>query len=123
VSRLHLWRTVGFHRPSSEGAESYEAFVRRAADRLCRVVDEHPDETTIVVTHVGVIRAAMWIVGAARLGSGFFLTMRNASLTEFIHDPERYEPFDWSLVRYNDFAHLQVDDLDAPPGTQRWPRR
>lgn len=84
VSRLRLWRTVGFHRPSSEGAESYEAFVRRAADRLCSVVEEHPEETTIVVTHVGVVRDAMWTFGAARLGSGFFLTMRNASLTEFI---------------------------------------
>jgi len=96
-----------FLRPSSPGAESYETFFGRATTRLTQIVAEHPNTTVLVVTHAGVVRAAMTTFGDSSPGHGFFLPVAHASVTEFLYDPPRTQPFRWGLIRFNDSAHFE----------------
>jgi broad specificity phosphatase PhoE len=104
--RQDILAAVGFQRPSSPGAESYEAFFRRAAARLERIVSDHDGQTVVVVTHLGVIRAAVSVFGRSPMGQGLLLVSDNASVTELVHDPSANRPYVWKLVRHNDVAHL-----------------
>lgn len=96
-----------FLTPPSPGAESYEAFFGRATARLTRIATEHPDTTVLVVTHAGVVRAAMSTFGASSPGHGFFLPVAHAGVTELLYDPPRTQPFPWGLIRFNDAAHFE----------------
>jgi broad specificity phosphatase PhoE len=106
--RAHWWNEVGFRRPSSPGAESYETFCDRATSAVRDIVERHRGGVVLVVTHAGVIRAAMATLGGAPLGEGFYLRPRNASVNEFVYDPVGFRPFEWALDRYNDTAHLDA---------------
>lgn len=63
-------------------------------------------QTVLIVTHAGVIRAAIATLARSPLGEGFYLAPRNASITELVHDPVACRPFEWTLDRYNDASHL-----------------
>lgn len=104
--RSHWWNEVGFRHPSSPGAESYADFADRATSVVREIVERHAGGTVFIVTHAGVIRSAIALLGRSPMGEGFYLAPRNASVTEIVYDPDWFRPFDWSLERYNDIAHL-----------------
>ena len=88
-------------RPLSPGGESLRAFERRVAAALDRLRAEHEGKTVVVATHGGVVMMSLVVLlGIPRPGTGAFLDPDNASVTEWTHDGR------WSLVRYNDTAHL-----------------
>ena len=80
-------------------------FAARIADAMGRVLDEHAGERIVIVAHGGVV----WASAKAFLNLPFpmpaFLKVDNTSITEwsFGDDPSQ-------LMRYNDFAHLQLID-------------
>lgn len=89
--------------PIAPGGESWVEFVGRAAAGVTRVAERHPDETSVVVCHAGVIEATMLrfmpvVPGRPRLG----LPTRHASMTVW----ERRER-GWLLCSYNDAAPAQ----------------
>jgi 2,3-bisphosphoglycerate-dependent phosphoglycerate mutase len=87
----------------SPGSESWAELFVRAGARLRRVAAEHPGETVVVVCHGGVVAASFVTLGDAPIERGFRFARetRNTSLTEWRHDD-----LGWSLVRYNDHAHI-----------------
>ena len=90
-------------RPMAPGAESLAGFHQRAGAALHRVVDQHADETTVVVCHGGVVDVALRSFLGLGLRPTFDLHTLNTSVTEFMRRSDRDR---WSLVRYNDAAHL-----------------
>jgi probable phosphoglycerate mutase len=91
------------------GSETWAEFYVRAGARLRRVADEHPGETVVVVCHGGIVGASFVALGdfPVQRSANFVRETRNTSLTEWLHADGV-----WSLVRYNDFAH--VASLDTP---------
>lgn len=90
-------------RRRSPGSETWAEFYARSGARLRRVGHEHPGETVVVVCHGGVVGASFVALGDFPMQQSAKLVheTRNASLTEWFHDDTG-----WSLIRYNDFAHL-----------------
>jgi probable phosphoglycerate mutase len=85
------------------GAETWAEFLLRAGRRLHRVADDHPGQRVVVVAHGGIIAASFATLADLPLRTVDALTPAtvNTSLTEWqVRDGE------WSLVRYNDAAHL-----------------
>ncbi len=89
------------HAPFAPGGESRVEFYERCERALGRLVERHPGERVLVVSHGGVIEQAMKILQGdgpvARLG----LRTDNASVTEIEFDGPRRR-----LLRYNDVAPL-----------------
>jgi 2,3-bisphosphoglycerate-dependent phosphoglycerate mutase len=85
------------------GAESWAEFAVRAGTRLRRVAEEHPGEHVVVVCHGGIVGASFVALGDLPFGSVRALTnsTKNTSLTEW-----QRRAGQWTLVRYNDAAHL-----------------
>jgi probable phosphoglycerate mutase len=85
------------------GAETWAEFAVRAGARLRRVAEDHPAEHVVVVCHGGIIAASFVALGDLPLGSVRALANEtvNTSLTEW-----RRRDGEWTLVRYNDAAHL-----------------
>jgi probable phosphoglycerate mutase len=97
--------------PGGETTREFDARVRRALDHL---VDTHPDESLVVVTHGGFIAAAcMYILGAPGLAEvyPFRLWPANVSITSFVAETSRPP---WLLEHYNDTTHV------AEPTTKNW---
>jgi probable phosphoglycerate mutase len=95
--------------PLSPGGESLREFGVRVARTMDRLIDEHRGQTIIVFTHGGFISAACyWFLRIPWLsGQPFVFAPEYTSITEFVHDDRRQQP--WTLVRYNDRAHLEPD--------------
>jgi probable phosphoglycerate mutase len=87
--------------PLSPGGESWDGFVRRAADALCALVDRHRGERIVAVCHAGVIESSLTAFVPVPPGRRLKLRTTHASLTEWEHDEDG-----WRLLRYNDAAHL-----------------
>jgi broad specificity phosphatase PhoE len=99
------------------GAESHVQFAARAASTLYRVAARHPDQSAVVVTHGGVIRASFLAFGEAGFKSIWLLNPDNTSITEWrvpvagqgavlrYLGPNADAP-PALLVRYNDADHL-----------------
>lgn len=92
-----------YDRPLSPGGESYEALYARVDARLPRFVEDHPGETIVVATHGGFIIGSLLKLLKAPPMQGAWLSPDNSSITEWTHTEDR-----WTLVRYNDVAHLSV---------------
>lgn len=90
-------------RPMAPGAESLADFHRRAGAALHRVVADHPGESTVVACHAGVVDVALRSFLGWGLRPTFDLHTLNTSITEFTRKDDRDR---WTLVRYNDAAHL-----------------
>jgi probable phosphoglycerate mutase len=96
------------------GAESWTAFMARAAAAIERLAAVHAGRTVVVVTHGGFIDGAFvhfFGLGAARLPPAQLRT-RHASLTHWQKRPRWNLTESWHLVTFNDVAHLR--DLDRP---------
>ena len=97
--------------PGGETTREFDARVRRA---LRRMVETHPNETLLLVTHGGFIAAGcMYILDAPGLAEvyPFRLWPANMSITAFT--AETPQP-PWLLETYNDVSHI------ASPTTKHW---
>ncbi|MCC6630283.1 MAG: histidine phosphatase family protein [Chloroflexi bacterium] len=109
--------------PFAPGGDSWATFLVRIGSALNRVVERHPDQTVVVVCHGGVLSASMF--HAAGLGPralNLLFDVRNTSITHWRYFPARDAAVDWpgsaslsrwSLVTFNDTAHLEADHLDV----------
>jgi 2,3-bisphosphoglycerate-dependent phosphoglycerate mutase len=90
------------------GGESWISFGQRVATALKGLVARHPDDTVVVACHGGVVINSMVLgLDLPPVGDNFSTgAPENTSLTEWSIEGDH-----WTLVRYNDAAHLA--DLDA----------
>ena len=94
------------HSAFAPGAESLSLFHYRVASALERVIAQHVGETIMIVCHGGVIDVAIrQLLDLPRQGQ-FDLWTLNTSLTEFLVDDTGTSRGRWTLIRYNDHAHL-----------------
>ncbi|QIS18554.1 histidine phosphatase family protein [Nocardia terpenica] len=101
------------HVPIAAGAESWIVFAQRTAHELNEVVQQHPNETVLVVAHhETVIAAAQSFLGLVPW-SRADITFRMGYTAQTVWQKERLswsDPEDdywrWTLVRHNDTRHL-----------------
>lgn len=95
--------------PLSPGGESLAAFFVRVGRALHRLVTTHVSETVVVACHGGVVDAsiATFLGLPTQRGSTYGLHTTNASITEWRATVSPGQAVHWSLVRYNDAAHLE----------------
>ena len=99
----------------SPNGESWAEFVVRAGAALLRIVERHPDESVVVVTHGGVIEASFHLalsLGASAPQAGF--APGNTSITHWRYDPGGPTGLTWSLITFNDARHLVGKTAGAP---------
>jgi probable phosphoglycerate mutase len=97
-------------RPLAPGGESLRLFYDRVEGAMSRLAEEHRGRSVLVVCHGGVIDAALRALLGVGLDAPFDLWTLNASLTEFRGRGDR-----WTMVRYNDAAHLAGLPSRTPP--------
>jgi probable phosphoglycerate mutase len=85
---------------AAPGSESIDMMVSRVGQALDRLAAEHADETIVVACHGGVVGCSFEALAGIRLNSLVRYT-ENTAITEWLHSDQG-----WSLVRYNDAAHL-----------------
>lgn len=102
-----LMATVDPFRPFAPGGESWAGFLVRAGGALARLVDRHPDTSVAAVCHGGVIEASFYLAFGLG-GSGYPVTFDplNTSITHWRHTSGRVGRPAWTLVTFNDAAHL-----------------
>jgi alpha-ribazole phosphatase len=89
------------------GGESYAMLQERALVALNRIQEQHArDETVLVVSHGGTIRAVLCHVIGLDLGHFGRMWLDNGSFTEL-----RLGSNGWRLLRLNDAAHLEGSNL------------
>jgi probable phosphoglycerate mutase len=106
---LEIWRTAtGTIDPP--GGEPSAVFRQRVHDALTTLAARHADRTCVaVVTHGGVIRAVLHLLGSGRLPVDerqeppAVDPIANASILHLTIDPATGQ---WSVLRVNDAAHL-----------------
>lgn len=107
-----MWR-----RPYQEfapGGESWARFLVRAGAALVALVDRHPGERIVAVTHGGVIEASFAMAfGTGPTGSPGGFAPENTGLTIWRHQPGA-EHRTWTLVNFNDAGHLAGPPYRAP---------
>jgi len=97
-------------RPLAPGGESLRQFYERVSTTVRRIVDEYAGATICVVCHGGVIDNAFRHLLGVGLHAPFDLWTLNTSLTELRLSNDR-----WTLLRYNDAAHLAGLPERTPP--------
>jgi broad specificity phosphatase PhoE len=97
-------------RPLAPGAESLREFFERVGTVLGEVVERHRGATVCVVCHGGVIDNAFRHLLGLDLLAPFDLWTLNTSVTELRLRDDR-----WTLLRYNDAAHLVGLPERTPP--------
>jgi hypothetical protein len=100
------------------GSETWNEMSRRVGRGLDTVIERHPGETIVVVSHGGVIIQALarWIgLDLASDAASAWFDPANTSLTECRLGSSPYSPRSASLqlVRYNDHAHLSGSSLNG----------
>lgn len=95
--------------PLSPGGESLADFFLRVGRALHRIVVTHEGKTVVVACHGGVIDAAIatFLGLPTQRGSTYGLQTTNSSVTEWRATLSPGQAVHWSLVRYNDAAHLE----------------
>ncbi len=95
------------YQPWADGAEPWADFTLRVGRELDRLVRAHAGDTVVVACHGGVVAAAATIFGDLPLRSRLRLQVDNTSLTEWRLDADATDARHWTLVRFNDAAHLE----------------
>lgn len=97
-----------FH-PFAPGGESWAAFLFRIGRQLSRVVARHPGQRVVVICHGGVLEASFYhAFGLGPTGNRVFFAPLNTSITHWrYHPPEERIPARWTLLTFNDAAHLR----------------
>jgi probable phosphoglycerate mutase len=97
-------------RPLAPGGESLRQFYVRVRTAIDAVVREHLGATVCIVCHGGVIDNAFRDLLGVGLEAPFDLWTLNTSITELRLRDDR-----WTLLRYNDAAHLAgLPDRTSP---------
>lgn len=101
-------RSPGFPaHPFAPGGESIEAFVERGKRALQRLVERHPGQTVVAVTHGGILRVSFYLAFGVTLRTARYVNAAPAN-TCLMH--WQYRSGDdgeaWTLVTFNDTAHL-----------------
>jgi len=107
--------------PFSPGGESWALFLARAGGMLRTLVRRHPDETVVAVCHGGVLEASFYLalgLGPSAQAAGF--VPRNTSITTWRYDPPPVRR-NWTLVSFNDAAHLSTRQVPAEPPREAVP--
>ncbi|PKO81215.1 MAG: histidine phosphatase family protein [Betaproteobacteria bacterium HGW-Betaproteobacteria-13] len=92
----------------SEGGESLTAFASRIANALLEIVERHPGEQILIVTHGGVLDIIHRLSTGKSLDSPRDFTIPNAALNWITHDDGQ-----WQLISWGDQSHLgsALDEL------------
>lgn len=89
-------------RPFAPEGESYNDFMRRIRDALESLAKQYAERSVVVVSHGGFVVGSLILnLAIPRPGTGAHLDPTNTGLTEW-----RRSDHTWTLVRYNDAAHL-----------------
>jgi probable phosphoglycerate mutase len=89
-------------RPFAPEAETNNEFMKRIRAALQRLASEYAGRTVVVVSHGGLIMGSLVVsLGIPRPGSRARMETANTGITEW-----RVNDGVWSLVRFNDTAHL-----------------
>ncbi len=101
-----LSRDAGF--AFEDGGESLTAFAARIAAALLEIVERHPGEQILIVTHGGVLDIIHRLSTGKSLDSPRDFTIPNAALNWITHHDGR-----WQLVTWGDQSHLgsALDEL------------
>ena len=95
--------------PWAPGGESWADVVVRTGRTLTRIAEEHANQTVVVACHGGIIEASLRAFAHVPLEPQWRGQIDNASITEWVlreyEDPNPGHR--WTLVRFNDAAHLQ----------------
>jgi broad specificity phosphatase PhoE len=97
--RNYLGDSVTHRAPSGERLEHLRERVARAVESIAR---NHPEETVVVVTHGGPIRAFLCHAFGAELSTFRKIATGNCGITVFSRAPEGR----WVLEALNDTSHL-----------------
>ena len=87
--------------PIAPGGDSWTGFTERAWGALETLARAHEGELAVLVTHGGVIEAALKLVYGASVAARLRLRTENCSMTEV-----EVRDGGWHLLRYNDRAPL-----------------
>jgi 2,3-bisphosphoglycerate-dependent phosphoglycerate mutase len=102
-------------RQKSPSGESWQQFFVRAINAITRVRQTYAGQRVVVVTHGGIIRALLFSVfrhDLARPDWGHSL-LDYTSITHWRHESPDMGAR-WSLIRWNDAAHLSLIGTEAP---------
>lgn len=91
--------------PMAPGGESMPQFVERVTSALHALAARHRDETIVLVTSAGPIRASFSAFGDLPVQLPFAAHVANTSLTEWSSEPAT-SPWRWALTSFNDASHL-----------------
>lgn len=95
-----------YYRPIAPGAESWADFSVRIGRALTRLAANHDGETVVVACHGGVIDHSFRALGQLPLTPPFHVRIDNTSITEWERAAAPVGDRRWTLVRFNDTAHL-----------------
>ena len=99
-------------RPFAPGAESWNDVQHRVENCLRRLAAEHSRQTVVVVTHAGFIVASMLTllgISQTSVAQRAYLDPWFTSITSWEYTPHR-----WTLLSFNDVAHLD-EHHPSPP--------
>ena len=102
-SRTEYTRPDTIYQPTAQGGESWVRFMMRCRRALEDLAARHADQTVVVVTHGGVIRASMCHFARVAAPRVVELDVAYTGITVWSRtgDDDR-----WRLETYNDHAHL-----------------
>jgi probable phosphoglycerate mutase len=113
------------YEPFAPGGESWAAFQARVGGALMRLVARHPYQAVAVVCHGGVLELSFaHALGLGPTGRFARFAPHNTSITHWRFHPGggRFGSY-WTLVTFNDAAHLTVHHVGdterqaTPPAT------
>ncbi|MFH8617139.1 histidine phosphatase family protein [Streptomyces sp. NPDC017979] len=104
--------TVHRDRPFAPGGESWSAFTGRARLVMDDLAARHRGDDVMVVCHAGfVVAATVGLLDVPPPALFSDTSPATTSISEFVHDGG-----EWSLVRYDDAAHLAEPSLEGSCG-------
>ena len=92
--------------PMAPGGESMPEFVERVSSTLHKLAGRHSDDTIVLVTSAGPIRASFSAFGGLPMQLPFAAHVTNTSLTEWVSEPTTSR-WRWALRSFNDASHLR----------------
>lgn len=114
--------TVDPFRLFSPGGESWAGFLVRAGAALAGLVTRHPDQTVVAVCHGGVLEASFYLAfGLGGTGNRVRFAPLNTSITRWRHERTDGGGPEWTLVTFNDAAHLTTAPVPAEPAREAVP--
>ena len=91
----------------AEGGETLAAFYARCIGTIERIANAHKGQTVVIVAHGGVMDCLYRAATRLALDAPRSWTLGNAAINRLLYSPEGF-----SLIGWNDDAHLQGLSLD-----------